>query len=233
MDFLRNRTFRQTLLCREGVAIQRELELERFAAFAFYADLTPQETPDLKKPCPQSFATPDGTRYTLTHPLTKAAASILTDRHPDALAFAELAEAGARYVQGPCREQREHLLGELVGLYLRQVVGLSFAPQQHPRTVTARPCASRLARVQAAAGLGHVATPRHMPMGLDDFAMRLVTYLDGTRSVEQITATLTRDVAAGKLRIEGAPPGTGLAKLIQDNCTRLLRQFARHGVIER
>ena len=233
MDFLRNRTFRQTLLCREGVAIQRELELERFAEFAFYADLTAQGAPDLKTPCPQSFATPDGKRYTLTHPLTKAAASVLGERHPDALAFGELAEAAAGRVKGACREQRAHLLGELVGLYLRQVVGLSFSPQQYPHTVSARPCASRLARAQAAAGIGHVATPRHMPMGLDAFAARLVTYLDGTRSVEQIAATLTRDVAAGKLRIEGAPRGTGLAKLIQDNCARLLRQFARHGVLER
>lgn len=233
MDFLRNRTFRQTLLCRDGVAIQRELELERFAEFAFYADLIPQETPDLKRPCPQSFASPDGKRYTLTHPLTKAAASVLGERHPDALAFSELAEAAAERVQGPYREQRAHLLGELVGLYLRQVVGLSVVPQQYPHAVSVRPCASLLARVQAAVGLGHVATVRHMPMGLDDFAMQLMTYLDGTRNGDQIAAALGRDIAAGELRIEGAPRGTALAKLIHDNCARLLHQFARHGVLER
>ena len=233
MDFLSHRTFRQTLLCRTGLAIERELELERFAEFAFYALLTAEETPNLDEPCPQAFATPDAKRYTLMHPLTKAAVLALSERHPDALAFDDLVAAAVARVKGKYRAQHDHLLGELVGLYLRQVVGLSFAPTQHFHGVSERPLASRLARAQAAARVGHVATVRHMPMGLDAFAMRLVTYLDGTRTVDQLVSALGRDIAAGELRIEGAPSGAELVGLIRTNCTRLLQQFARHGVLER
>lgn len=232
MDFLSHRTFRQTLLCRAGAAIERELELERFAEFAFYALLTPEETPNLATPCAQAFATPDGKRYTLMHPLTKAAVLVLSERHPDALGFRELVDAAAVRVKGECRTQHDHLLGELVGLYLRQVIGLSFAPASYFHAVSARPLASRLARAQAAARIGHVATVRHMPMGLDAFAMRLVAYLDGTRSVDAIVAALERDIVAGELRIEGAPRGAALLGLIRANCERLLQQFARHGVLE-
>jgi len=232
MDFLSHRTFRQTLLCRAGRAIDRELELERFAEFAFYALLTPEDAPNLSAPCAQAFTTPDGKRYTLMHPLTKAAALALSERHPDALAFAELSEMAAARVKGKCREQHEHLLGELVGLYLRQVVGLSVVPDRYFRTVSEKPRASRLARAQATARIGHVATVRHMPMGLDAFAMRLVTYLDGARGISALAEQLTRDAVAGELAIEGAPTGAELAGLIRGNCERLLRQFARHGILE-
>lgn len=232
MDFLSRRTFRQTLLCRKGLAIERELELERFAELAFYALLTPLEPPNFTEPCAQAFATPDGKRYTLTHPLTKAAVLTLSDRHPDALAFDDLVTAAVARVKGQYRAQHDHLLGELVGLYLRQVVGLSFAPTQHFHRVSARPLANQLARAQAAARIGHVATVRHMPMGLDAFAMRLVRYLDGTRTIDQLVAVLARDIAAGELRIEGAPSGTELIGLIRANCSRLLQQFARHGILD-
>lgn len=232
MDFLRNRTFRQTLLCREGQPLNRELELERFAQFAYYALLTPHDQPDLAEPKPQAFATPDGSSYTITHPLTKAAVLILSERHPDALDFDVLAEEAARRAKGPCREERDHLLGELVGLYLRQVVGIGPAPQAYVRTVSARPRANALARMQAETGLGHIATVRHMPMALDAFALRLVATLDGVRSREALVDQLTRDVAEGVLRIEDAPRGDALKPAIRTNCQHLLAQFARHGILE-
>jgi hypothetical protein len=124
------------------------------------------------------------------------------------------------------------LLAELVSLYLRQCLGVSPRPRRFARGARERPRATALARAQAAAGLGHVATVRHLPMGLDAFAQRLVGYLDGSRTQAQIIDTLTRDILDGRLTIEGAGGDRGVVRdAVGANAERLLDVFARHGVL--
>jgi methyltransferase-like protein len=232
IDHLRQRMFRQTLLCRAHHAPERHLELERFRRLAFFACLAPQETPDLTASRGQPYATPDGGECTVQHPLTKAALELLAQHYPGALSWEALWQQAAARLPARAAEQ-EHLLAELVGLYLRQFVGVSTVAQQFPRPAIDRPRASALARAQAAAGLGHIATVRHLPMGLDAFAERLLSYLDGTRGLAAIVEELTRDIVQGRLRVDqgGADPAT-VAAAVRANCERLIAAFARHGVLQ-
>lgn len=235
IDYLRQRMFRQTLLCRAHHQPARELDLERFRRLAFFACLAPQETPDLSASRAQPYATPDGGECTVQHPLTKAALEVLAQHYPDALACEPLTrEAAARLPASAAARaaEHEHLLAELVGLYLRQYVGVSAAPQRFARAALDKPRASALARAQAAAGLGHIATVRHMPMGLDVFAERFITYLDGTRGLDAVSEALTRDIAQGRLRVDQpAADPAALRAAVRANCERLLAAFARHGVL--
>lgn len=237
MDFLRLRTFRQTLLCRAGIEIRRELDLQQFASFAYYALLTPCEPLDLAQCRPQPFTTPEGHTCYVSHPLTKLALVALAESYPDALAFADLsamARARALSAGSPHAPEAAQLLGELTGLYLRQYVGVSPSPRHYFRELTPRPCATALARASAASGLGHVATAWHMPMGLDAFAARLLAGLDGRRTQNELVRWLLEEIAAGRLVLEDPLPAAEAERraAVADNCARLLAAFARHGLLQ-
>ncbi|MBI5612691.1 MAG: methyltransferase regulatory domain-containing protein, partial [Gammaproteobacteria bacterium] len=236
IDFLSQRTFRQTLLCRAGLVVNRELDLERFAALAYFACLSANQPPDLMTDRPQPFTSPDGAIAVVSHPLAKAAVLALADAYPDAVDYATLRIEARSRVQaagGPHgADDPDALLTELVRLYLRQFAGASAAPRKLFHAVGERPHATALARTQAAMGLGHAASARHLPMGLDAFAMRLLAQLDGTHSRDELAAILVNDIVQGRLQLDPAPADrTALAAIVAENCQRLLATFARHGLL--
>jgi SAM-dependent methyltransferase/methyltransferase-like protein len=236
IDFLSQRTFRQTLLCREGLTVNRELDLERFAALSYFACLSPNEPLDLTTDRPQPFASPDGAVAVVSHPLAKAAVLALTDAYPDAVDFTSLrseAQARVQAAGGPAGDDdADALLTELTRLYLRQFAGVSAAPQKIFHAVTDCPRATALARAQAAMGLGHAASARHLPMGLDAFAMRLLSRLDGRHTRNELAAMLAVDITQGRLQLDPATSErAALVPLVTENCQRLLATFARHGLL--
>jgi len=232
IDFLRLRTFRQTLLCRADRPTQRQLELEDFAQLAYHAFLTPSPH-DPGAGVPQVFTSPDGATRTVQHPLTQAALRVLADAYPDALGYEEIERAAQARVSQASAAETDQLLGELVTLYLHQFVGVSAQPRHFQRQLAQYPCASRLARAQAGAGLGHVSTIWHMPMGLDDFAQRFVLYLDGTRTLAMLAERMLDDIVDGRLALEQpVTDRNALAELMEENCRRLLATLQRHGILQ-
>lgn len=236
MDFLRQHMFRQTLLCRQGIPVQRELALEQFADLAYHASLQPVEPPDLRRAVAQSFRGPDGGTCEVIHPLAKAALLELGERHPDALAFSDLVTRARLRLQaegGDDTVPDEDLLMELVRLYLHQQIGASPEAEQVPRAGLNRPCASGLARAQAAAGNGHVSTRRHKPMGIDAFVTALLRHLHGRHHRSELADLLYEDVVAGRLELDHEiPAGAALRSAMQANVGRMLAMLAHHGVLE-
>lgn len=235
IDFLRLRTFRQTLLCRADRSTQRELELDQFTQYAYHAYLVSSSTED-STDLPQVFTSPDGATRTVYHPLAQAALRVLADSYPDALSYKEVERAAqARVAQAiPVRaDETDQLLGELVSLYMHQFVGASLEPRNFPPPVANKPCAIRLARVQSGAGLGHVSTAWHMPMGLDNFAQRFILYLDGTRTLETISGLLLDEILSSRLVLDQPITDRNtLAAMVDQNCRRLLATLQRHGLLQ-
>lgn len=240
MDFIRNRTFRRTLLCRAEHALTRELTLEQLADFAFYAGLVPPQDLDLREAGEQRFSLPDGGGYPVVHPLTKAALLHLATVFPDSVAFPALQAQAQRMLRDAGADeyaaQTAHLREELFALVVHQAVRMTLRAQRFFRAAAERPRATGLARVQAQSGVGHVATPRHSTIQLDDFSARLIGYLDGTRSSAELVTQLVADIATGDMQIPG-DPGTAsdpvqVTERVARNCERLLELFARYGVLE-
>jgi SAM-dependent methyltransferase len=235
LDFLYHRFFRQTLLCRAGLDVTRELELGRFEGFAWHALLLPPAPPDLGRAEAEPFHTPEGAVCVATHPLAKAALLELADAYPSAVDYPALlacARARVRAAGGPA-DETDALLPELVRLYLRQALGLSPQAEAIARGAGDCPRATVLARAQAQANLGHVVTVRHMTMGLDAFTTRLLMLLDGRCSRSELVARLVEDVEAGRLAHAGEPSDrTALTADMTANVERMLEAFARHGLLE-
>lgn len=240
LDFIRNRGFRQTLLCRADALPDRVVDLELFERLAFFADLIPPNKVELRRPKSQPYRRPGGGEpLNIEHPLTKAAVAELARRYPDAVAFGDLAQMARTAVAEAGGRQHadalDHLFGEFFSLFLHQGVGASIHDDRFPRAGT-RPRVSELARMQVAEGLGHAATARHTLLDLDPVAERLVAMLDGSRTVEEIVEDLVSEVESEDGALSAAAgrstnPQKRRAQ-IRANCERLVSLFARQGILE-
>ena len=232
LDFVRNRNFRQSLVCRAERAVNRGLDLEQFERFAFSALLAPAKKPELGRVRDQAFVALGGEAYAVSHPLTKAALLHLAAAYPDAVPFPDLAAAAQHHLLASgapqFADQAGHLFGELFGLFARQAVRACPRAERFDTRVPARPRLNALARAQAEMNLGHLATARHGTVALDDFAGRLARLLDGSRGVEELAAAMSAAVEGGELRVETG--GARIAAKVAANVERLLAVFARQGL---
>ncbi len=241
IDFIRNRNFRQTLLCRADRSLEREVVLDRFERMAFYSDLTPPMKVDMRRPKHSTFTAPNDHKLQVSHPLTKAALVYLREVFPDSVPFTSLqveaerrlGEAGAIHYIG----QHDHLISELFSLYAHQAIGASPHSRCFFHKITQRPRATDLARTQASNNLGHLATARHAIIQLDAFSAQLVNYLDGSLTQAELVNRLTADVLIGTLKIDliGVQPSSKSEQVkaqIAVNCQRLLALFAANGILQ-
>ena len=184
LDFAKCRRFRQTLLCHEGVAIERQLGPEKVPTFRLSARRRVQVgDPSAAPPLQGDEALP------------QAMLDALEDAAPGMLTLAEL---GAR-VPGSD------------GDYLRRLAwaaACAGAIQLHvhvPRLATTPgewPVASAVARVQLEHG-ETVTNLRHDAVKLDEEVVRrLLPLLDGTRDLAALAASLgePRDSIEGRVR---------------------------------
>jgi SAM-dependent methyltransferase len=233
MDFLTLRPFRRTLLVHQTIEPGLEIDLDRLADFRLYADLHPLESPDLTRPCAQTYASPAGGRFEVEQPLTKALLARLAQLYPNAVELSALfAQAGAE--RSPA--EREDGLTEVFNLYASGALGLTLRTAGWPDHPSERPCGTALARAQAEVGEGHAASARHRAIELDPLAAALLARLDGRRDRAALTAELAALVEsepglAAALESQAAA-GQTRAQVIAANLERLLVLFARNGLLE-
>ena len=232
LDFVANRAFRQSLLCRDDEP-ETSLDLECLRQLRLVADLRSPPKLDLRRARPQVFTSTAGVEFEVQHPLAKAVLAELAGAFTHGKAFEDVLMAGIQRVSsaGAARyaEEANLALDELFALIVMQhVEPMIETPAQSPRR-TERPCATRLARSQAELGWSHLSTVTHRSLDLDDFARSLVLLLDGSRDER----SLQREMLAwldqhqninGRARPE-------VVKNLNNNLSRLLKLFARHGVL--
>jgi methyltransferase-like protein len=235
MDFVRNRSFRQSLLVHEGVTIKRNIDgtvlkgLHVASAGKFVS-----AKPSLAQGVTEAFRLSDGPAATPSNAITKAAFQLLSERWPLFVPFDELlAEARARSDGGvgavsdaSSLAQQETLLGnELLQCYAAQILELSTVPPRFCPTPSARPVASPLARLQAERG-ERVTTLRHVTLRLDDFLLRTVRLCDGARDRDALLDALRVQTAvarAGAQRSAQTVPEERLAKALDESLPRLAK----------
>jgi len=236
MDFLRNRAFRQTLLCHNRLDVRREIDLEDFERLSYHGLLVPDGTLSLEPGNPQPFRDVDGGVVHVHNPMAAAAVMELASRYPASIGFGELAVCARQRLSAENRsDATDHdLLMELVRLYLYQHIGASLTPEQKWGGLPGnRPRASRLARAQVAANLGHIATFRHKPMGVDSFVAGLIDRLDGKNDTGNLVNSLVRDIQAGTLVVDGVDAGArNLSVEIAANVHRMITMLGQHGILD-
>jgi len=195
LDFVKCRRFRQTLLCRADVALDRRLGPEKVAAFLLGA----RRRVRLDEADASAAGPPQGDAA-----LLQAALDTLEEASPRVLALDELiARMGARPGGQPVTDLPHELAW---GAACAGVIQLHVHAPRLAATPGERPVASALARLELEGG-EFVTNLRHDTVHLDDdIARRLLPLLDGTRDRAALVATLGDSLRT----IDGTRPAEAL-----------------------
>lgn len=216
LDYLKARMFRQTLLCRAEVAVDRTPHPEVLEHLAVSTQAQPEGAP--APGGAQAFAGPTGSTLTTDHPLVVASLKRAAAAWPAAVWVRDLLGPQAT------DEDRSALCDALLRSYAANLVALHVHPPRLTTTPGEAPRTTALARHQAAAG-EVVTNLRHASVRVeDDLGRRLVTLLDGTRD----RAALAADLRA-YLADQGRPVPGDLAAALD----RSLEGLARLALLER
>jgi methyltransferase-like protein len=238
MDFLRNRTFRQTLLCKSDLTLKRNVTPQDMASFRIASPLEMPEKLDIRSMQPDTFKVgSSNTTLTTSVPIVKAAFQHLAEIWPHSISLERLlAVARSRLSnvtirdQGMVQAELQALGSAILTGYTVRLLELHTHEPEFVTEVTDRPRASDLARAQAKKG-GRITNQRHEIVTLDEFSRRTLQLLDGTRDRAALLDSMAALVQDGTLMVEqeGRPVAGGdpLKQILGDAVDRCLNRFTK------
>ncbi len=205
-DVVRNRSLRQSVLCRQDLQIERAPKAEVLKGLFIEAPIGCEaEEANLKSTDPDSFMTRSGVRLSTGAPLVKAALVHLGAIWPNYIAYVDLLEAARQRVQAVSRrtitdEDVVRLQESLLECGLKGIIELHSQPQSFTTEVSARPLASPVARWQARRE--DIITNRSFEaVRLELLDREVIGLLDGTRETPQIVEELAARARSGRLMV--------------------------------
>lgn len=211
LDFVRNRTFRETLLVRADQQPDWAVEPERLYGLHVASGGRATKAVDLASESPAQFQSRSGMVLGASGRLFKAAMVTLAGAWPGTVPFGELlSQSLAKIGRSAEPEDPQGLALGLLNAYLASdLVELFAAPVTFARSISEKPVALAHARLRASDGHATVANRRHEVVRLSDLSQKLVPLLDGTRDRAALADALTAAVASGDLSIQkGGQPLT-------------------------
>jgi methyltransferase-like protein len=243
LDFVRNRTFRRTLLCHREAELRRPPSPQAVKSMhltGLARPLAPDADPTTAEP--EEFQTASGTKITTNHPLLKAALHVLGRRWPRTVPFAELwgearrrlAEAGA--AEAAWNDDAVEVLAEgMLQSYLGSLVELHVEPSRFVAQAGERPRASPLARHQAAAG-APVTNFRHRNCEVNDLDRTVLRHLDGAHDRGDLLRLLAGAVERGELEVQhqgrAVRDAAALRPALEQGLDAALRRLAEWAMLE-
>jgi methyltransferase-like protein/ubiquinone/menaquinone biosynthesis C-methylase UbiE len=210
LDFLRNRTFRRTLLCHEACLPRREIGADQMEEFWISSALKRRVSAgSLAGPEAWEFTAPGGMIVEAKSPVHKALLWALEQAWPASLPCRTLSSAAQNILAAeqltadaatPSIEPGQ--LRELVlQLHLQNLLEISQGPPRFTTRIADSPRASPLASRQAVAG-PIVINLKHERVHLEPLDAELIQHLDGTRDRRALVEILERSIGAGNLTVQ-------------------------------
>lgn len=196
LDFLRNRKFRQTLLCHRSVNLDRVIKPQRLHNLFVNAPLIMRSEQDRDSGCDPAafvFDHASGQSLTVSNPAQKYALEHLAEIWPSEESIERLADIAHEKTADDARVSREECLQELyetfLELYSASLVSLYSHPSGCVPSGGQTPCASPLVRYQAERG-NAVTNQRHETVRLDEFEREIIKRMDGVQTIDGLTDQL-------------------------------------------
>lgn len=195
-DFLKLRRFRQTLLVRNGLKVERTPILAQLRDMAVAAETRPTLTNTSLDPgVPVEVKLTSGAAITTDHPLAKAALAVLTHRWPHPLQFEALLCEAAGLLNRPdgvtTDAELQVLTEVLFAAFATGLLQFYVDPPRSAATAGDRPRLSPYARQQISAGGDVLTNLMHIPVKIDEPVIRqLLWLLDGMRDQEEVLSAL-------------------------------------------
>lgn len=245
MDFLRNRTFRQTLLCHKGVAIKRNLVPDDVKNLLVASPLVPEKEPvDFSAEANLSFKNNAGQNLQTNSPIIKAMIIVLKKYWPRAISISELfKEVMQEFEKIPALKQamanvdENAVAGEVLRLFANRSIELYTWQADFVTMPGDRPKAGDLAVHLAKQKTNSVPNLRHEMIGLSPASMFLLQFLDGTKNNDQLIEELRKLAESGQMEIkEKEERLTDSAKItlaLEKFLEQELKNIARLALLER
>lgn len=198
MDFLSNRTFRETLLHHPGREPNYAIEPKRLEGLFLSSALRPQsKSVDLRPDIPVPFEGPAKNVLTINHSLLKAALLCMANEFPRAISLEALVDRAREQlskVKVKIAEDRSRDAGQLAAALLTllttsDALEVTAAPSAFTLGIAERPRASAVARLQAKE-TDAITTLRHDTTKLGEKDRAVLMKLDGMRTVAEIATSL-------------------------------------------
>ncbi|MBU2549273.1 MAG: methyltransferase regulatory domain-containing protein [Proteobacteria bacterium] len=214
MDFLRNRRFRQTLLCRAGLALDR--------------DPPPDRVVRLMAVCTRNV-TPEFIDLAPVGPLAKAALRTLLEARPRAVPFEDL-HAAALSAEPSGHDDpsaRERLARDLIRLYRLNMIQLRSWQAGFVTRAGERPRIGPMALYQARKGQPWLANEVHEAAYLTPVLVHLASLLDGTLDRNGLIEHLRAQQRAGYLTLaaDAQDPDVKTPEPSEEDWRRILDQM--------
>lgn len=177
LDFLRERMFRRTLLCRQSLTLQRRVAPARLAPLAVEPRVEPAGEADLRDGVVMTFRG-DGAEVDARKPLIKALLCALHATRPRSLPLDELARVVEAQL-GPV--DAAALASAVLNCHHSNLLALQLHPPRFVLEPGPQPRASALARHQAAGG-NTVSSLRHRSVLLSEPVRQVLLLCDGKHS---------------------------------------------------
>ncbi|QJW97415.1 methyltransferase regulatory domain-containing protein [Frigoriglobus tundricola] len=205
LDFVRNRTFRETLLVRADQTPNWGIEPDRVRGLSFASGgkLVGRKL-DLGSGSAAQFQSRTGMVVSASAPLFKAALLTLTEEWPGTVPFTDLLQRAVEKLSraATAGDASALALGLLNAHIASDLVELHAVPVSFARVPGEAPVALVHARLRAADGHATVANRRHEVVKLADLSLHLLPLLDGTRDRAALTDALTERALAGQLTVQ-------------------------------
>jgi methyltransferase-like protein len=190
MDFLRNRRFRQTLLCHRDVRLNRSLDLDALDNAYVASPFQPvSASPDVGSAAVEEFRTAQGFPLTTGEPMVKAALVHLAEAWPQPVPLVDLEHAVRVRLGSAADASLERLRVNLLKGVGPRALELRITPPRFVQEIGPRPTTTPLARFQAAAGTA-VTNLRHQAVGLSLLDRLVLCHLDGRHDRAELVRVL-------------------------------------------
>ena len=209
MDFLRNQTFRQTLLCHDTVPVDWTLKSERVMGLHAASRVKPTaDRPDLASVSVERFRSLNNATFATDHPVSKAAMLHLGDVWPQAVPFTALLSAAYERLGLTASPEDEARDAQVLSTnllraysYSPDLVGLHVYAPQPATTIGDRPVARPVAR-WCAQQSAEIPNLYHEVVKLDPMSHYVLPLLDGSHDRRALLDALMGAVAEGRLAVE-------------------------------
>jgi methyltransferase-like protein/ubiquinone/menaquinone biosynthesis C-methylase UbiE len=209
MDFVRNRSFRQSLLCRQELQVNRNLDYRSILPLQVASPARPLSAPvDIASSKPETFALANGFSITSPQPITKAALQYLSETWPQSVSFEELLNVSRSRIAPTLIQDREStevqkqaLASDLLTAYVKNAIVLRTEAVEQVTVVSEKPKASALARYQAKSGQ-FITNQLHESITVDVFTRHLIEQLDGRKNIDDIVNGMVKLAEDGTLVVQ-------------------------------
>ena len=233
-DFLTNRAFRKTLLCRDGLPVHTQPvagQLPPFYVRSLARPVSPQCS--IHDGSEIAFKVADGSGISVSQPLVKAAFLHLSEIAPASVTVEELLKQSRKLLHLPPSTPHErHLDTEMLGTWLlsghatspTSAIEFSCVPSRFVAAVSEFPVTTSLVRLQVNKKIS-VASRKHQSEAVDAVHAHVLAMLDGTNDLASVTTAVSELRRQQEIAL---PEGVADDAELAAGC---LRNLARAGLL--